>query len=169
MATSAQKLVSPNCAPKVRSISGVSDSQLRSMTPEVRSVSGVSDSQLRSITPEVRSISRVSDSQLRSITPGVRSIRGVSDSQLLSRDTHFYAVGRHPLLRTPGCVAGSRFGSVRDEAEGAERPSHVPRRRESSARATSGRGRARPVHGVSSGRRSAAGGDRRSSVSSFNR
>ena len=33
-----------------------------------------------------------------------------------------YAVGRHPLLRTPGCVAGSRFGSVRGEAEGAERP-----------------------------------------------
>ena len=46
--------------------------------------------------------------------------------ELLSRDTHFYAVGRHPLLRTPGCVAGSRFGSVRGEAEGAGRPELQP-------------------------------------------
>ena len=32
-----------------------------------------------------------------------------------------YAVGRHPLLRTPGCVAGSRFGSVRGEGERSDR------------------------------------------------
>ena len=40
---------------------------------------------------------------------------------MVSRDTNFYAVGRHLLLRTPGSVSGSRFGSARCEAEGAER------------------------------------------------
>jgi len=31
----------------------------------------------------------------------------------VSRDTNFYAVGRHLLLRTPGSGSGRRFATVR--------------------------------------------------------
>ena len=101
---------------------------LRFRTPvdnaEVRSISGVSGSQLRSITPGVRSIRGTSDSELRSITAGVRSICGVSDSQLrsISATSGRYVGSRAPApvdnRRGPVDTRGLQFPAPVDSAGG---------------------------------------------------
>ena len=57
---------------------------------------------------------------------GTRCARAQRKAPRLSRDTNFCALGRHELLRTRGFDSGRRVGSVRGEAEGAERPEPRP-------------------------------------------